>query len=199
MTSSFRTLLLVAAAGAMAQTPNIPRSEHPNPMMARAEWQTLNGAWEFEFDDQNKGVAERWYAGDRKFSRTIQVPYAFQSKLSGIGDPSFHDVVWYRRGLRIPGSFAGKRALLNFGAVDYEATVWVNGQQAAWHRGGNVGFSCDITDFLKSGENVIVVRAFDPSTDRLRRFARDVRLPLVIGHVLPPQVLSQAGPVAGVG
>src|SRR5262245_51637838 len=159
-------LLSIAAAGAMAQTPNVPRSEHPNPMMARAEWQTLNGPWEFEFDDQNKGIAERWYVGDKKLSRTIQVPYAFQSKLSGVGDPSFHDVVWYRRGLRIPESFAGKRALLNFGAVDYEATVWVNGQQAAWHRGGHVGFSCDITDFLKSGENVIVVRAFDPSTDR---------------------------------
>jgi beta-galactosidase/beta-glucuronidase len=158
--------LSVVAIGAIAQTPSVPRSEHPNPMMARAEWRTLNGPWEFEFDDQNKGVAERWHIGDRKFSRTIQVPYAFQSKLSGIGDPSFHDVVWYRRALRIPESFAGKRALLNFGAVDYEATVWVNGQQAAWHRGGNIGFACDITDFLKSGENVIVVRAFDPSTDR---------------------------------
>ncbi|MEP7272448.1 MAG: sugar-binding domain-containing protein [Acidobacteriota bacterium] len=164
--ASVIAILLTRFVAAHAQGTAIPRAEHPRPDLVRATWQSLNGLWEFEFDDQDHGIAERWYSGDRKLARTIQVPYAFQSKLSGIADPSFHDVVWYRRSLRIPEGFAGKRSLLNFGAVDYEATVWVNGQQATWHRGGHVGFGCDITDFLKPGENFIVVRVVDPSTDR---------------------------------
>ncbi|HEY3131795.1 MAG TPA: glycoside hydrolase family 2 TIM barrel-domain containing protein [Acidobacteriota bacterium] len=131
----------------------------------RIDWQTLNGAWEFEFDDADRGVAERWYAADRRFARSIRVPYCFQSKLSGIGDPSFHDVVWYRRSFQVPPQWRSRRVVLNFGAVDYEATVWVNGDQVASHRGGHVPFSCDITDRLRPGENVISLRAWDPSTD----------------------------------
>jgi beta-galactosidase/beta-glucuronidase len=160
-------LLLCIAVRAEAQSPSIPRAEHPNPIFARADWQTLNGPWEFEFDDQDHGLAEGWQAGSKRFTRTIQVPYAFQSRLSGIADTSFHDVVWYRRRVQIPESFQrGRRVMLHFGAVDYEATVWINGEQAGSHRGGHVGFAVDITDHLKAGDNVIVVRAWDPSTDR---------------------------------
>jgi beta-galactosidase/beta-glucuronidase len=162
------TALALCAAGASAQTA-VPRAEVPRPDFVRADWQTLNGRWEFEFDDANRGVAERWYApAAKRFTKTINVPFAFQSKLSGIGDTSFHDVVWYRRALRLPEAFtrAGRRVLLKFGAVDYEADVWVNGEHAGSHRGGNVGFSLDVTDFLKAGESSVVVRAFDPSTDR---------------------------------
>jgi beta-galactosidase/beta-glucuronidase len=159
--------LIVGAVGAAAQTAPVPRPEHPNPIFTRADWQTLNGRWEFEFDDQNRGVAERWYgASGKRFSRTIIVPYCFQSRLSGIGDTSFHDVVWYRRTVNISDGFRkGRQIVLHFGAVDYQATVWVNGEHAGSHRGGNVGFAVDLTDYLKSGDNVIVVRAFDPSTD----------------------------------
>ena len=145
---------------------DIPRPEHPRPDMVRADWQSLNGPWEFEFDDADKGHAERWQAGSRKFSKKILVPYCFQSKLSGIGDPAFHDVVWYRRSLQIPESWRSKRIQLHFGAVDYEARVWVNGDFAGSHRGGHVSFSLDITDLLKSGGNTIVLRVSDPSTDR---------------------------------
>ncbi|HXG66882.1 MAG TPA: beta galactosidase jelly roll domain-containing protein, partial [Blastocatellia bacterium] len=160
-------LLLIATGSAQAQTATVPRSEHPNPIMMRAGWQTLNGRWEFEFDDADRGIAERWFDGNKKFSKTIQVPFAFQSKLSGIGDTAFHDVVWYRRTAQIPESFRrGKRVMLNFGAVDYEAAVWVNGDRAGDHRGGHVGFALDITDYLKPGDNVIVVRVWDPGTDR---------------------------------
>ncbi len=160
-------LLLCTAVRAEVRSSSIPRAEHPNPIFARADWQTLNGPWEFEFDDQNRGLAEGWQAGSKRFTRTIQVPYAFQSRLSGIADTSFHDVVWYRRRVEIPESFhRGRRVMLHFGAVDYEATVWVNGEHAGNHRGGHVGFTVDITDHLKAGDNVIVVRAWDPSTDR---------------------------------
>lgn len=163
-------LLVAAAAEARPAAQTTPRPEHPRPDLVRAEWQTLNGLWEFEFDDRDRGLAERWHApaAARRFGKTILVPYAFQSKLSGVGDTSFHDVVWYRRPFRVPESFTrgGRRVLLNFGAVDYEATVWVNGEHAGAHRGGHVGFSFDVTDLLKPGENVVVLRAFDPSTDR---------------------------------
>ena len=145
---------------------DVPRQEHPRPDMARADWQSLNGPWEFEFDDADKGQAERWHAGSRKFSKKILVPYCFQSKLSGIADPAFHDVVWYRRSLQIPESWRSKRIQLHFGAVDYEARVWVNGDFAGSHRGGHVSFSVDITDLVKSGGNTIVLRVSDPSTDR---------------------------------
>lgn len=144
-----------------------PRPEHPRPDWVRPAWQTLNGAWEFEYDDANKGMTEKWYTGNHKFSRTIQVPFCFQAKLSGIGETNFHDTVWYRRRFSLPNGFAGKRTLLRFEAVDYESTVWVNGEQAGRHRGGHVGFFFDITDLLKAGsENTIVVRAWDPSRDR---------------------------------
>ncbi|HEX8852397.1 MAG TPA: glycoside hydrolase family 2 TIM barrel-domain containing protein, partial [Pyrinomonadaceae bacterium] len=156
------------ARGAQAAA-EVPRAEHPRPDFVRADWRTLNGRWEFEFDDDDRGTAERWYApGSRRFSKTIVVPFAFQTRLSGIGDTNFHDVVWYRRALDLPEEFrrAGRRVVLHFGAVDYEARVWVNGEHAGSHRGGNVGFELDVTDLLKPSGNEVVVRAFDPSTDR---------------------------------
>src|SRR5215207_1106310 len=161
--------LALCAPEAPAQTA-VPRAEVPRPDFVPADWQTLNGRWEFEFDDEGRGVSERWYApaSSKRFTKSINVPFAFQSKLSGIGDTSFHDVVWYRRPLRLPEAFAraGRRVLLKFGAVDYEADVWVNGEHAGSHRGGNVGFALDVTDYLKPGESTLVVRAYDPSTDR---------------------------------
>src|SRR3954471_15823385 len=116
-------ILLACAHVALAQNASVPRSEYPRPDLMRADWQTLNGRWEFEFDDANRGLAENWYRdGGRRFTRTIQVPYAYQAKLSGIGDPAFHDVVWYRRAIQVPPSLRanGRRVMLNFGAVDYE-------------------------------------------------------------------------------
>jgi beta-galactosidase/beta-glucuronidase len=126
----------------------------------------LNGEWQFEFDDADAGLKENWASGAKKFSRTIQVPYCFESKLSGIGDTSFHPVVWYNRSVTLPETWKGKRMLLRFGAVDYHATVWVNGRQAGEHEGGSTPFRFDITALLKPGANAITVRAFDPPTDR---------------------------------
>ncbi|CAG7636870.1 Beta-galactosidase [Paenibacillus solanacearum] len=138
------------------------RSEYPRPQFVREAWFNLNGEWEFEFDDRRIGLKEKWQQGNAAFSRTIQVPFAFQSSLSGIGDPAFHDCVWYRRRLSIPEPWHGKRVLLHFGAVDYMAAVWVNGEQVAVHEGGHTPFYADITDALSpTGDNVLVVRAED--------------------------------------
>ncbi len=155
---------LGAALSACAQ--QIPRPEFPQPRFEREQWQTLNGRWEFEFDDANAGLGENWAAGSRKFSRSILVPYAFESRLSGIGDTSFHPWIWYRRSFTIPADWKGKRVLLKFGAVDYRAWVWVNGCRAGEHEGGNVPFGFDITQLLQPGSNVVTVRAEDPPQDR---------------------------------
>ncbi|MGE5675391.1 MAG: glycoside hydrolase family 2 protein [Mycobacterium leprae] len=142
-----------------------PRSEYPRPQFVRADWLNLNGTWEFAFDDENLGERKRWWAGNRALERTITVPYAFQTPLSGVGDPSLHDVVWYRRLFTVPAEWAGRDLLLHFGAVDYRAKVWVNGQLVATHEGGHTPFAADITAVATKGENVVVVRAEDPSLD----------------------------------
>ncbi|MEK8128518.1 sugar-binding domain-containing protein [Paenibacillus filicis] len=144
-------------------TLNTPRTDYPRPDLRRNEWLSLNGEWEFAFDDERKGHSEKWYLADAAFDRTIQVPFAYQSALSGIGDPSFHDVVWYRKAIEIPKAWEGRRVVLHFGAVDYLARVWVNGQLAAIHEGGHTPFHADITDLLADDVNVITVRAEDDS------------------------------------
>ncbi len=144
----------------------VPRPEFPEPQFQREQWLNLNGPWEFEFDDANVGLAENWAAGTRKFSRSIVVPYCFESKLSGIGDTSYHPWAWYRRAFTTPAGWKGRRLLVHFGAVDYRAMVWVNGKFAGNHEGGFTPFVLDITPFAASRNNVIVVRAEDPPTDR---------------------------------
>jgi beta-galactosidase/beta-glucuronidase len=144
----------------------VPRAEYPQPQFQRAAWVSLNGPWEFEFDDANAGVRENWSAGGRKLSRTITVPYCFESRLSGIADTSFHPYVWYRRTFTVPPEWRRGAVLLHFGAVDYEARVWINGRFAGEHRGGQSHFQFDIAPLLGTGENVIVIRAEDQPEDR---------------------------------
>jgi beta-galactosidase/beta-glucuronidase len=125
----------------------------------------LNGLWNFRLDDTNIGMEQRWFEAP-DYEMDIVVPFALESSLSGVGDRSFHPCVWYRRIFTIPPSWTGRRVRLNFGAVDYRATVWVNRTVVAWHEGGNTPFSCDISGALSPEENVLVVRAEDPPTDR---------------------------------
>lgn len=140
------------------------RNEYPRPQFVRDAWMSLNGEWEFEFDDQGIGERDRWYE-THDFSRKINVPFCYQSKLSGIGDPTVHDQVWYRRTFTVPQDYKSGRLLLHFGAVDYEAKVWVNGHLVAMHEGGHTPFTADITDVLDEGENTVVVKATDHSRD----------------------------------
>jgi len=156
----FLTLALCAAAQ------QVPRPEYPQPQFERETWMNLNGKWEFDFDDQNAGLDQLWAGGGHRFGRSITIPFCFESRDSGIGDTSFHPWAWYRREFTIPSAWSGKRVLLHFGAVDYRAMVWVNSHLAGTHEGGNVPFVFDVTDSLKPGANVVVVRAEDPPTDR---------------------------------
>lgn len=147
----------------------VPRPEYPRPQFRRRSWTNLNGRWRFAFDDGDVGLSEGWqHAASLEgspFDREIIVPYCYQAGLSGIGDTTFHDVVWYARTFEHATGGEDGRLLLHFGAVDYRATVWVNGSPVASHEGGHTPFSADVTFALKEGENVLVVRAEDPSTD----------------------------------
>jgi beta-galactosidase/beta-glucuronidase len=137
---------------------------HPRPRVTRADWVDLNGTWQFAYDDADAGLGERWPENPGKFDRQIVVPFGPESEMSGIGDTGFHPVLWYRRTFAAPAT-AG-RVLLHFGAVDYRASVWVNGDLVATHEGGHTPFTADITASLKSGaEQVVVVRAEDRPGD----------------------------------
>jgi hypothetical protein len=147
--------------------PEIPRPEHPRPQFQRADWLTLNGAWEFRFDDLDEGVAGEWWRPEAAgFDRQIVVPFCWESELSGIHDASGRQIGWYRRRIAVPGGWDGRRVWLRFEASDWETTVWVNGAEAGRHEGGYTPFALDVTDLVKPGEEAaLVVRVFDP-TDR---------------------------------
>ncbi|CAM3786550.1 glycoside hydrolase family 2 protein [Mesobacillus zeae] len=144
----------------------VPRNEYPRPQFTRAEWVNLNGQWDFVFDDENKGLEEKWYSQFPKGNK-ITVPFAYQTEMSGINDPSFHDIVWYHRAITVPESWVEKQVILHFGAVDYRAWVYVNGNLVCHHEGGNTPFSANITHLLKkAGTNdEITLRVEDPSED----------------------------------
>ncbi|MHA1844926.1 MAG: sugar-binding domain-containing protein, partial [Promethearchaeota archaeon] len=146
---------------------NIPRPEYPRPHFKRRDnWLNLNGEWDFSFDDENVGLKQKWYKKEQKekFNKKIIVPFCFQSKLSGIGDQSFHNIIWYRKEFELPSQFDDKRILLHFGAVDYYCMVFLNGERVGEHEGGYIGFTLDITDFIEKN-NILVIRVEDPSSD----------------------------------
>ncbi|MBE3069878.1 MAG: hypothetical protein IMZ66_06545, partial [Planctomycetes bacterium] len=140
--------------------PRIPRPEYPRPQFARADWLCLNGPWQFEIDPGDSGL-ERGLAC-RRLTGRITVPFCPESPLSGVGNEDFMPAVWYRREVRIPKAWAGRRVLLHFQAVDYDATVWINGREVGRHRGGFTPFTCDLGGVATPGQTAaIVVRARD--------------------------------------
>ncbi len=136
----------------------IPRPEYPRPTMIRDDWENLNGIWDFAFDFGQSGRERRMFA-DGIFGHQITVPFCVESELSGIGYTDFIPAVWYRRTFSVDDRSLSGRTLLHFGAVDYKAEVWINGESVGKHTGGFTSFYFDITERLRIGENVIVVCA----------------------------------------
>jgi beta-galactosidase/beta-glucuronidase len=127
----------------------------------------LNGTREFCFDDADVGMKADWaFHHQQPFPLKILVPFCFESPQSGIGDQGFHYVVWYRRQFLLPPEWKGRRFLLHFGAVDYRAQVWVNGQFVGTHEGGHTPFRFDVTEVLQAGANTVTVRVEDLPKDR---------------------------------
>src|SRR5581483_12149668 len=139
----------------------LPRPEYPRPQFVRREWLNLNGEWEFMTDTYDQGLRRGWHLNQSAFTRKITVPFAYQTKLSGINDQDIYQVAWYARDFTIPADWQGRDILLHFGAVDYRTTVWVNGSEVGHNQGGHVPFTFDIAPYLRDGVNRLVVRAED--------------------------------------
>lgn len=194
---------------------------YPRPDFERSplRWKSLNGQWDFLFDDDDRGLSANWHrmslpdevgvtttaaldsviptndsitrniVGDTlslienntfsttarasNFKTTITVPFVFQAPASGINDRGVHEVLWYERAIADLRSDdekrQGHRLLLRFGAVDYIATVWVNGEHVGGHRGGHVPFEIDVTDALAANpgdaSHRLTVRVYDSAYD----------------------------------
>lgn len=132
--------------------------EYPRPLMERSEWQNLNGEWEYAI----KPVGE---VEPASFDGNILVPFAVESSLSGVQkEVGEKNELWYKRSFTVPAKWKGKDVMLNFGAVDWKAEVFVNDVLVGSHKGGYTPFSFNITPFLKgSGAQKLVVRVWDPS------------------------------------
>lgn len=153
-------------------SPDSVHQEYPRPQMERKEWANLNGPWEY-------AIRAKDAPQPGKFDGEILVPFAAESALSGVGKAVGEaNRLWYRRTFEIHKSWAGKRILLHFGAVDWDATVWVNGKELGSHRGGYDAFTFDITDALKEkGRQEIVLSVWDPTDAGHQPRGKQVRKP----------------------
>ena len=131
--------------------------EYPRPQMTRPNWKNLNGLWNYGLTDSAAT------ASPAAMNEQILVPYVYESALSGVGKPSVPDQkLWYKRSFTVPTAWKGQSVLLHFGAVNYNATVTLNGQALGAHRGGFDEFSFDITSALRPGQNELIVSAQNP-------------------------------------
>lgn len=139
---------------------DLPHPEYPRPQLVRENWVNLNGSWEYTI--QEKGEEK-----PSSFEGEILVPFAVESSLSGVQKTVGPDAeLWYMRNFDFKYNKKDGRVLLHFGAVDWEAEVWVNDRRVGIHQGGFDAFSFDITDYLSRGETQeLVLRVWDPSDE----------------------------------
>ena len=135
---------------------------YPRPQLYREEssWTDLNGDWDFRSDDEKRGIGEGWHRGFRS-QRQIRVPFAPETALSGIEDPSVHSLVWYHRSITLTAGQLQGRLLLHLEGSDYHTVVYLNGQRMGEHIGGYARFTCDLTEAAVEGENQLVIRVAD--------------------------------------
>lgn len=133
--------------------------EYPRPQLQRKNWLNLNGLWEYCITDST-------IITPIQFDGKILVPYPIESALSGVQKSLMpNQYLWYKKSIHRPSIKTNDRILLNFGAVDWKATVYVNGKQVGEHTGGYQSFSFDVTDFLQPGNNELLVKVYDPSDE----------------------------------
>lgn len=187
---------------------SVPRPEHPRPDFHRGlrdgiDWLNLNGDWQFEFDPNDRGADEGWQnAAEDRFSRTIRVPFPWESHLAwgtealagnedwfsaeawlhpeAITQDNYreaprHSIGWYRREFTVPQLWDGRRVYLNIGAADWDLRVWVNGETVGGGESGYLPLSFDITGALHPGENRLVIRVQDPEDHSAQPIGKQTR------------------------
>lgn len=151
-------------------------NRHPRPDFEREYFILLDGQWDFDFDDQNKGLKEKWFI-NHSYTQKINVPYVYQCPKSGIDDQTYHPVLWYSRIIKqsqinelfkkndnnkLNNNTTNKRIIITFGAVDYKADLFINSFHLYSHEGGYLPFSVDITDYLAMDtDNKLTLRVED--------------------------------------
>jgi beta-galactosidase/beta-glucuronidase len=145
----------------------MPRPEYPRPQFVRKDWINLNGPWSYCLDPGKSGEERRWFES-KGFDGRIVVPFCPESKLSGVGHTDFIEAMWYHRRITIPASWAGRNVRMNFGGVDYECELFIDGKSAGVHFGGTVSFGFDITRHVTAGgaHDVVLRVADNLRTDR---------------------------------
>ena len=182
--------------------PEYPRPDFRRGASEGFDWINLNGVWAFEFDADDRGEREEWYRGAVPFSQSIVVPFPWESHLAwdeghlasnenwystrAFLDPDTvdnsnyikqprHEIGWYLNAVTIPVYWSEKRTILHFGAVDWQAKVWINGQLVGTHEDGYSPFSFDITDACRAGETAfIAVRVYDPNNHRAQTAGKQI-------------------------
>lgn len=151
---------------------NRPLPEYPRPILVRDAWENLNGLWDYAITDKD-AAAPTTYDGK------ILVPFPIESSLSGVQKEVGPDKrLWYRRSIAVPAAWKDQRILLQLGAVDWDATVYLNGKEVAEHRGGYDAWSVDITDALQAdGEQELVISVWDPTDDGYQPRGKQVKEP----------------------
>ncbi|MBN1464128.1 glycoside hydrolase family 2 [candidate division KSB1 bacterium] len=146
---SFIFIVSLCALAFCTEQGTIPLPEHPRPDFSRPHWMNLNGVWAFEFDGEDVGLTQKWFAGAKAFSREILVPFPWGSKLSGVPDEAV--IGWYERAITVPRDWQGERVFVVFGAGDWHTTGWLDGEEVGQFKGGYTPFEFEITDAVRWG------------------------------------------------
>lgn len=151
--------------------PNNVLPEYPRPIMERSSWENLNGLWEYAILPVGK-------AEPKSFDGEILVPFAVESSLSGVQKSlGKENELWYKRTFTVPSNWKGKDILLHFGAVDWKADIFVNDIKVGSHTGGYTPFSFNITPYLTSGKQKLVVKVWDPTNDGYQARGKQINNP----------------------